>query len=382
MWFLWFFIFTSTPILPSSGHIVKGDLRVYRAPVITQNEAGTIRGKGHYAILERGERCAEGRWWKISPFYWVCSGWFVPGTEKPGGLEDWAAAVPVTGWLQGTGKYSFVAATPNALRAGHVRRLRMLRGFFPIREVSFNSRKLFQLASGLYIDASTVEPFLETPLQGVGIHLTQLPAGFVVNPEARFWKKNESGVWEADQKVDRYSFWFFSSVDNERAYLRTQPSMALLRADIRVATTPPSVPPEVRSEDEPWVDVDLANNILYAFKGQQLVRIFLVSAATETPKGLYRIYWKQDRSIFDRQQQRNAYYLESVPFVMYFKDAYALHGAYWHNDFGINETHGCINLSPLDARWLFSFLWPTLPPGYASLRADARTPGSWVRLRR
>jgi hypothetical protein len=82
MWWLWLFGFFSAPALPASGHIVKGDIRVYRSPVITRDEAATIRGSGRYAILERGERCAEGRWWKIAPFYWVCSGWFVSGEKN------------------------------------------------------------------------------------------------------------------------------------------------------------------------------------------------------------------------------------------------------------------------------------------------------------
>ena len=157
---------------------------------------------------------------------------------------------------------------------------------------------------------------------------------------------------------------------------------ALKIEDIRVAFLPPPPPPEIQGEDEPWVDVDLKNRVLFAMRGKSLVRVFLVSAADETPTGVHRVYWKLVNQTFDRQRDREAYFLEAVPFILYFKDAYALHGAYWHDEFGVIQTHGCVNLAPADARWLFNFLGPALPDGYVSIRATASTPGSVIRLRR
>jgi lipoprotein-anchoring transpeptidase ErfK/SrfK len=53
-----------------------------------------------------------------------------------------------------------------------------------------------------------------------------------------------------------------------------------------------------------------------------------------------------------------------VPYIQYFQDGYALHAAYWHDQFGQPKSHGCINLAPLDARWLFFFTKPDLPLGW------------------
>ena len=55
------------------------------------------------------------------------------------------------------------------------------------------------------------------------------------------------------------------------------------------------------------------------------------------------------------------YSIEDVPYVMYFQLAFALHSAFWHNGFGRPRSHGCINLAPLDAKWLFEFAEPKLP---------------------
>jgi lipoprotein-anchoring transpeptidase ErfK/SrfK len=49
------------------------------------------------------------------------------------------------------------------------------------------------------------------------------------------------------------------------------------------------------------------------------------------------------------------YYLENVPFVQYFYEDYALHGTYWHSNFGTPMSHGCVNLSNTDSEWLYNF---------------------------
>ena len=62
------------------------------------------------------------------------------------------------------------------------------------------------------------------------------------------------------------------------------------------------------------------------------------------------------------------YEVSEVPWTMYYSGSYALHGAYWHDDFGKTRSHGCTNLAPADARWLFQY-------------TDGRVPSSWHALR-
>jgi hypothetical protein len=78
---------------------------------------------------------------------------------------------------------------------------------------------------------------------------------------------------------------------------------------------------------------------------------------------------------------KEVYSVANVPWAMYFHEAYALHGAYWHNGFGRARSHGCVNLAPKDARWLYEFIGPEMPPGWSALEADASAPGSAVRIR-
>ncbi len=60
----------------------------------------------------------------------------------------------------------------------------------------------------------------------------------------------------------------------------------------------------------------------------------------------------------------DSFELREVPFVQYFNESYALHAACWHDDFGHLHSHGCVNLAPRDAAWLFRWTDPRVPEGW------------------
>lgn len=112
---------------------------------------------------------------------------------------------------------------------------------------------------------------------------------------------------------------------------------------------PPAVDPGER-----WIDVDLSQQRVYAYEGDQIVNTFLVSTGaygTPTVTGQYRIYVKYRLA----NMSGPGYNLPDVPFVMYFYKGYGLHGTYWHSNFGTPMSHGCVNLKTKEARWLFEW---------------------------
>jgi hypothetical protein len=103
---------------------------------------------------------------------------------------------------------------------------------------------------------------------------------------------------------------------------------------------------------ERWIDVDLSDQMVYAYEGNVIVNSFLVSTGTylhPTVTGQFKIYVKYEYT----DMAGPGYYLPDVPYTMYFYDGYGLHGTYWHSNFGHPMSHGCINLSIPDAEWLF-----------------------------
>jgi len=83
----------------------------------------------------------------------------------------------------------------------------------------------------------------------------------------------------------------------------------------------------------------------------------------------------------ERTDAESNYLIESVPWVQYFAEGVALHAAFWHDDFGRVHSHGCVNLAPRDAAWLFGRTAPALPPGWDAILAGPGTPGTLVQVR-
>ncbi len=103
-----------------------------------------------------------------------------------------------------------------------------------------------------------------------------------------------------------------------------------------------------------WIDINLSSQTLTAYEGSTPVFSTLVSTglAFPTPVGTYSI-------LYHVQSQRMTgpgYDLPNVPWVMYFTNrGHAIHGAYWHNNFGQPMSHGCVNMRPDEAQWLYNF---------------------------
>lgn len=152
-----------------------------------------------------------------------------------------------------------------------------------------------------------------------------------------------------------------------------EPSVRVLRAIER----PSSIPAEAK-----WIHVNLAAQTLLAYEGDAPVFGTLVSTGKEgfsTPTGLYSIQSKHvSTTMDDLTSEEDAYSIEDVPWTMYFFGNYALHGAFWHDTFGRVRSHGCVNLAPSDARWLFQWSTPTLPQSWHGAFATRGTPGTWV----
>ncbi|MGQ4537918.1 L,D-transpeptidase family protein [Dermabacteraceae bacterium P7074] len=111
-----------------------------------------------------------------------------------------------------------------------------------------------------------------------------------------------------------------------------------------------------------WVDVDLTKKTLTVYNGTNVVfgprKIVDGKKDWETTLGTFKIYHrleKQDMTNEARYPKDHPlyYYTKDVPWVMYFKGGYAIHGAYWRKSFGYSGSHGCINMSVSDAKWVY-----------------------------
>ncbi len=210
----------------------------------------------------------------------------------------------------------------------------------------------------------------------------RLPLAFVVSGGARQWS------WDADagrlvgpRPVARGQlFPVRSSTMVEQGGRRgywTEAGTFLEARGVRIAARRPR--PEGVSPGARWVHVHLATQTLVAYESDRPRFATVVStgrAGFETPPGIYRIESKHVSITMDDREE--PFLLQEVPWTQFFRDGLALHAAYWHDRFGYPRSHGCVNLAPADARWLFRFTEPALPPGWHGRRVLPGEPSSFV----
>jgi len=110
-----------------------------------------------------------------------------------------------------------------------------------------------------------------------------------------------------------------------------------------------------------WIEVNLEQQTLTVYDNNRLVFATMTSTGVApfwTRPGLFQIYEKKPTETMSgatAADRSDYYYLQDVPWTMYFDEQRALHGAYWHNNFGYQMSHGCVNLSVGDAHWLYDW---------------------------
>ncbi len=133
----------------------------------------------------------------------------------------------------------------------------------------------------------------------------------------------------------------------------------------RPPSGPPSAPPAQPAPSIPGgsgasssagkeIVVVIHEQKVYAYQDGQLVRSTLVStgiARYPTRVGQFHIYSKYISTLMTGP----GYYLPNVPYTMYYSGGFALHGTYWHNNFGHPMSHGCVNMPTSEAAWMFKW---------------------------
>ena len=134
--------------------------------------------------------------------------------------------------------------------------------------------------------------------------------------------------------------------------------------------------------EEKWIEISLDEQKLRAWEGNQLIMEFLISSGkwAPTPKGTFNIWYKtRNQKMEGGSKEFGTYYnLPNVPHNMFFYKGYAIHGAYWHNNFGSPMSHGCVNQPLANAAQIFEWAGPVVPEGVGAIKASPENPGTRV----
>jgi hypothetical protein len=306
----------------------------------------------------------------------------VEGEIDGAGLSSWALrdaallgpADPITPFLSGRRDLPKPWGAEETLRYAVHRGRAKARSAFGLIATFDHTARRFGLTTELdMIPIDRTNVVRASTLRGIEIPGAGLPA-FVMAHGIGKLRPDDAGTMRPDGIADYRSGWILtgkaSGADNE--LLETSTGAYLPAASLRIADLGRDLWGHAASGRK-WIDVAIEKQILVAYEGDKPVYATLVSTGKDgladpettsaTVQGTFFIYEKHVSATMDGDEASDdAFDLHDVPYVQYFHKGYALHGAYWHDAFGHVRSHGCVNLAPADAAWLFEFTDPAVPP--------------------
>ncbi len=175
------------------------------------------------------------------------------------------------------------------------------------------------------------------------------------------WRPSSAPGGEPDPifpRLPRYTFFeiYDATVDDE-GWIWYNIGWGRWIKQVYVSIIDVSPRPEGVGPEDFWVVVDLYEQNFAAYEGNRMVYASLVSSGLNrwpTNEGLFQVWDRWEKTPMAGAEGQIDYYLvEDVPHTMFFDDDIALHGAYWHDRFGYKHSHGCVNMPPRDAEWVY-----------------------------
>ncbi|ADO75112.1 L,D-transpeptidase family protein [Stigmatella aurantiaca] len=338
----------------------------------------------------KGPGCTA--WVEIEPRGWICERYLESNWREPRTRE-----LPLLSSEELTpGVYAHVSRRARVYESlAEIRRRprgRRVKGSVTVKlvsEVRRGRRHFWRTSDGKYIDARFLRPYTPSAFGGLDrVALEALPP-LVAWAQSRATPREPVEVRAAPGAASEtvgvlaprtvVALQEFSG-DGQWARLAPEQWVAVENLHrLRAAPALPDLLPEER-----WLDVDLTEQVLVAYEGVKPVYATLISSGKplhETPTGIFRIWLKSSEADMTGAEGRSRYRVATVPWTMFFQGNFALHTAYWHDRWGEPVSHGCINLSPRDARALYRWSGPEVPLGWSMAYGTADFLGSRIRVR-
>lgn len=274
-------------------------------------------------------------------------------------------------------RYYIVGRNPSKTLGNNTRELLPGFGVVIVDQRLFGGELIGRTSLGRDIAMKDLRPANPSKFSGVEIDERGMNFGWVVQEGAPVYTEPDPTSKPIARRA-RYARLTLSSLDGPQGFYRVAGGW-MSEKNLRV---PHRVPrPAIVGNHESWIDVELATQTLVAYQGDNPVFATLVATGIgtdgtpfATPRGVHTIRAKLFAATMDNLEHSDVvpYSYEEVPYTQYIGRV-ALHGAFWHDQFGMPRTHGCINLSLADAERMFAFTRPELPKGAKEVSSKAGT---------
>jgi hypothetical protein len=377
-------------VAPKAGENGAGDLVLFSGPTRAAARRGVTAPGASLRFFggKRGSGCS-GNWWLVGPLAWACSDDANLAATEPvaPGVANGPDGLPMQYFFVGRDGTSAYVSLDTAEDGAADREFERGWAVGVVEQQTAHGGRWGRTSKGLWIamrDLAAARPSL---FRGELIEEGRLDVAWVVADHANVWPTASPKDKPKDQ---RGRFQLVHVREGSGPMVQVDEGAWMLARDLARPTVAPP-PADVAGAGERWIDVELATQTLVAYEGLRPAYATLVSTGrgaagtpSATPVGAHRIWVKMltsDMDNVERDDLEEHYSMEAVPYVQFFDKAVALHGTYWHRDFGRVKSHGCVNLAPLDARWLFAFTGPRLPAGWVATYPTSVDEGTVVRVR-
>lgn len=380
----------TSALLPTYS-IAQPDWPLWQLPSPRADRRGALgKGESFPLFAKVGAPGCKSEWWQVGPDAWLCPDEATltqvanadATTDIRGFPEEMLAYVVVgsNGALGYRRREDVDLGSPNAeFQTG------FLLGITQTSEVG--ESKVLLTTHGVWIPARDVQTVTPSAFQGAEVN-GELDVAWAFERRSPVYSTPDAKQRPV-ASVERMERVTVTGQQQKPSglWLRTEQGW-LKSTDVRVPV--PQLPPPEIGSDERWIDIDTSSQVLVAYIGPRPVFATLVSTGRgkpgseqATPLGLHRLWIKLRRSDMDNLEDaetQSPYAVEAVPYVMFFDRGYGIHGTYWHDRFGVPKSHGCVNVSVHDARWLFNFTSPRLPLGWSAVFPLPRERGTLIRI--
>lgn len=220
-----------------------------------------------------------------------------------------------------------------------------------------------------------------------GVDMTQewhLPLAFVRKPDATRYDTSERSL----KRVGPVAFHTpvqltgKSTKIGDNRLVEAEDGTWIKDDDLAIAFKPTDLP-SFATGNRKWIDISILGQTLILYEGNKPIYATAVSTGRDglgdpkkthsTLRGTFKIREKHVTTTMDAHEVDNKFELRDVPWVEYFEAGYAIHAAPWHDEYGKPRSHGCINLSPIDARRVFMWTDPPLPTDWHAVYSSEST---------
>jgi hypothetical protein len=241
-------------------------------------------------------------------------------------------------------------------------------------------QRLGLLTSGLFVPAADLQAAEPSAFKGVELEQGRgdLPLAFIVKRGVRRWKYDEKDdEYDKGAELEYHEILDLTGKYREKhgiKYWAVADGTYVRHRDV-TAVRRRNVFPDFASADQKWIDISIITGTAVLYEGKKPVFATLVSVGRDrlgdpketasTAQGDFEIVAKHVTAAkFDPKAMVEYYEIHDVPWVLELSSGQLMHGAYWHDRFGIEHGPGHVAWSPSDAQWVWNWATPSVPSGW------------------